>query len=1153
MIKMDLSNISLVMCFGILFITINSNSIQAQTDFITTWEITSANEEINIGTVGGSEITDFDFTIDWGDGTQESITGDDPDPTHTYSSTGIYTVTISGTFPSINFNGQGTPQAIRTVEQWGDIAWESLEFGFVFASDLTINASDAPNLSNVTSLRGMFVNSTNLSGNFSNWDVSNIQDLSQMFIGANNFNEDISSWNVSNVTNISAMFRGSGAESSFNGDLSSWDVSSVTNMSGMFVSSEFNQDISNWDVGNVTNMKSMFNGASNFNQDVSNWDVSSVTDMSGMFFSAQSFNGDLSNWDVSSVTDMSDMFRGATNFTDGGIGNWDVSSVTNMNLMFWFAQNFSADLGNWDVSKVSDMGGMFRNTASFGGGNIQNWDVGNVVDMSLMFSEAATFNVPLNNWDVSNVTNMDKMFYEAQAFNQNLNGWDVTNVGTMQGMFENASTFNGDISSWDISNVEVLVTIFSGATSFDQNLGTWDISKAAQNGFIESMLDNTNMSVINFDSTLIGWYDLGLTPNPIIEFDPFFTINFGGSGLEYCNSSYAVEYFSEELAWDISATKQPGCLTSVRVISPINNSLVAYPVHLKWITDSLSAEEQIKLELSTEETFTAQEKISSYTFNPDPDSLQLTNQDVLDGIDYYWRVRKEHISTQESSEWDYGSFKVKPEFFRLISDSVFVRTPNSVNIMLHATDRNNLGLDFLDKDSFELLEAGSPISPTESNYQVSKLEGIPFSLQTVLMLDNSLSIGESNLELIKDAASFFVENKIPEMEIALYVFADGRELILDYTSNTDSLLNAIDDISLTNIPGTDLYSAAIEGLNYWNDKYSLTDINQGFMLLFTDGRDLAGRRTLSDVLSVRGNKQVFTVGVELDPNDFDRNALEQIGNAGTFIDTDFQNLTTRFEQVKTRLELFSKSFYWLNYSSARRSINSTLAVRIKDNVNTGSDSEISTTFDASEFYSVPRDIIVNGSAENPSGISSITLPADSTIEVSIETVFSYDLEPFSFEFSNDDKLTISSKPDKPFVFNFSADGIDGDVIEVTVTDTAQKSLNLQKILMVTFTKPTSVSNEIEDIEIPNMFSLSQNYPNPFNPSTTIKFGLPEAAVVQLEIFNLLGQKVQTVLSDRKSAGFHTISFDASNLSSGMYIYRIQAGDFVQIKRMTLIK
>ena len=85
------------------------------------------------------------------------------------------------------------------------------------------------------------------------------------------------------------------------------------------------------------------------------------------------------------------------------------------------------------------------------------------------------------------------------------------------------------------------------------------------------------------------------------------------------------------------------------------------------------------------------------------------------------------------------------------------------------------------------------------------------------------------------------------------------------------------------------------------------------------------------------------------------------------------------------------------------------------------------------------------------------------------------------------------------------------------------------------------------------YELTQNYPNPFNPTTTIGFNLQEAGIVKLTLFNILGQELRTLVNEYKESGVHTINFDASDLNSGMYIYKIESGSFTQTRKMTLIK
>ena len=102
-----------------------------------------------------------------------------------------------------------------------------------------------------------------------------------------------------------------------------------------------------------------------------------------------------------------------------------------------------------------------------------------------------------------------------------------------------------------------------------------------------------------------------------------------------------------------------------------------------------------------------------------------------------------------------------------------------------------------------------------------------------------------------------------------------------------------------------------------------------------------------------------------------------------------------------------------------------------------------------------------------------------------------------------------------------------------------------------FGLPTSIENI--DRQTPGQFTLNQNYPNPFNPTTTISYELPQTAFVTISVYNLLGQRMTQLVNQQMGSGSHSVSFDASTLSSGMYIYRLEAGDFVQTRSMTLIK
>ncbi|RYM32322.1 BspA family leucine-rich repeat surface protein [Brumimicrobium glaciale] len=373
-------------------------------DFITTWEITQNQILFGANTTG---------TV--------SYTWQTLPPSAPASGSGTFSSTILAPFVVIsglpnggielsispqNFNRIITSSSyagvsLRGVSQWGSTSWSSMENTFQRSSFggsnavITITATDIPNLTNVTSMAGMFER-TQVVGpfNINSWDVSNVTDMSRMFQQCT-FNEGISLWNTSNVTNMSSMFEDCFF---FNQNIGLWNTSSVTNMSKMFKRNyAFNQDIGNWNTSNVTDMSEMFAGASigqihPFNQDIGNWNTSSVTNMSSMFFRADSFNQDIGNWNTSNVTNMSNMFNLAYNF-DQNIGNWNTINVTDMSLMFAGYNSL--------ISPSS-----FNNGGSPA---IQNWNTTNVTDMSNMFRKAVSFNQKIGSWTLNPNVNLLNM------------------------------------------------------------------------------------------------------------------------------------------------------------------------------------------------------------------------------------------------------------------------------------------------------------------------------------------------------------------------------------------------------------------------------------------------------------------------------------------------------------------------------------------------------------------------------------------------------------------------------------------------------------------------------------------------------------------------------------------------------------------------
>lgn len=117
------------------------------------------------------------------------------------------------------------------------------------------------------------------------------------------------------------------------------------------------------------------------------------------------------------------------------------------------------------------------------------------------------------------------------------------------------------------------------------------------------------------------------------------------------------------------------------------------------------------------------------------------------------------------------------------------------------------------------------------------------------------------------------------------------------------------------------------------------------------------------------------------------------------------------------------------------------------------------------------------------------------------------------------------------------------------------SANANYILYSGFWYPADIITVVEEGQgdLPVEYSLYQNYPNPFNPSTTIKYQIPKEGLVTLKIYDILGREVRTLVNEFENTGRYRVEFNSTALSSGVYIYRLIAGDYISTKKMLLLK
>ncbi len=572
--------------------------------FITTWQTTSTNESITIRTSGGGSF----YNVEWGDGTTSENQGGNS--SHTYATAGTYTVKISGAFARLytnNFTNIGNK--MRSVEQWGTGQWSSFDRAFEGASNVVINATDIPDLSNVTNMFKAFKDCRKLvdnGGQMQHWDVSTIGNFISMFQGANLFDENLGNWDLSSATTLANMLNGTNlSTANYDATLIGWTENPTTpndlnlGASGLtYCLGESARNIldidKNWSIGDaglgcattdffITTWRTTTANqsitipttGSGYNYDI-DWGDGTIEfgytgNASHMYSSAGVYKvkitGDfpriyfnntgskdlitsIDQWGTQQWTSMEHAFYGCTALELNVSDAPDLSQTTSLERMFMGTNNIvdnEASMNSWNTSTITNMANMFAD--SIFDFNITSWDVGKVENFVGMFNNNALFNQNIGGWNVgefvTGTITMQAMFDSASRFNQSLNTWDISKVTNMVSMFGFATSFNQPLDAWDTSNVENMGGMFFGASNFDQNVGDWNLSSVTNMG---AMFQQSGLSTENYDTTLIGWakQDVGETiPSNI-------SISFEGS--QYCFGADARNTLTDTngLNWSIS-------------------------------------------------------------------------------------------------------------------------------------------------------------------------------------------------------------------------------------------------------------------------------------------------------------------------------------------------------------------------------------------------------------------------------------------------------------------------------------------------------------------------------------------------------------------------------------------------------------------------
>ena len=1049
-------------------------------------------------------------------------------------------------------------------------------------------------VSNVEYVNNMFDSAIVFNQPLNNWAFSsdNLTQTVGMFRNAYSFNQSIDQWDMSGVNSMHHMFDGA---KSFNQNINNWDVSNVNDMSWMFHRAEsFNSPLDNWDVSNVHSMRDMFSYM-DFNQDISSWHVPNLVDAGWMFSNATSFNQNLSNWCVGAISEEPYDFNLDGLIASEFLPRWgeckELDETGNLVLNANFEnreiyQDWDLWLADWEIENVNfyeDNGQLILDNISSAGS--ESWSI--QINQYISASQNARLEVG----------GIYRLRFEAVSEAERpLRVWMGLNEEPFTPVLENFFTIDGEL---DFYEVEFIMEEKFENMKLGFEFGTSNVPAALDNISLEMIghVENNRNIVtyagsdptefdslrIYFDATK-GAAQLQDDNNDTFDDVYIYTgvitnLSNGDADWRYVQSNWEdmpdrLKMTKSDQNWYEFAFKP-----SIREFFGIQDENERI-LKIAMLFQGLSYDENgnqvivkgsdyndsdIFLDLSVPEqnlivngNFSLGDSVWIYEVNT-TGNIEVVNEELaftgLDASAYPWDIQAHQYFNPSLLEVGAN--------YRVSFDARTAEGTHDIHVFLGEGGGN--------WNRYFQPEPGDGIIRIDEEMKTYHLYTSVDQVWETMRLGFEVNYEPGDVFI--DNVSLMKVDQIPSSDYIANVYIDT---MLHYSPEVTVTIYADDILPEDMIESYNLILPYDEGLSYLGVATAGTHSENGILSVNDTGTELNIGFAANGYLS--GSMPLIHLAFNAETaRDYHFNIQELIfnniynqKNEGGLIgvirklgDVDNDDQILAYDAAKVLkysvgLDAMPDEdpMPWDLWRTGTADVNydglilaSDAADILKHSV--GLIDEFSNNKGKGfnpEIIAYVSNKLIQLEALN-GGLFGLNIEFDKNQSMTFNepTTTLNALIASNFTENNVKVAIASSEELKGNFLTIPIESVVGDevlTIDYFINNTpGQLEVDLSGWL---------TTNEFL-VNKPKSFELNQNYPNPFNPSTSIEYAVPVDAHITLEVFNALGQKVMELVNGRKSAGYHMETFDASGLSSGVYLYKLTAPSFTQTKKMLLIK